>query len=116
MERSGLWLVANHFDVVAIRTNDKRRIVIRVVVRTQTRCAIVLATRLQSRPIKCLHLLSTLGHECQVKTRRLLVGLVQAQGGLSLGLSSTPYVGGPSETTATPSGSSALRKNALLAS
>src|SRR4030095_2573850 len=34
---------------------------------------------------------------------------------LSFGLSSTPYVGGPSWTTATPSGSSALRKNALLA-
>ncbi len=81
MEGLGLGFVANHFDVVSVRTNDESCIVVRVVVRAQTRRTIVFATRLQSRAIESFDLLAILA----------------------------------SETTATPSGSSALRKNALLA-
>ena len=79
MEGLGLGLVANHFDVVPIRTNAKSRIVVRVVVRAQTRRTIVFATRLQSRAIESFDLLAMLGRERQVKMRGLLLGLVQAQ-------------------------------------
>ena len=75
----GLGFVANHFDVVPVRTNDESCIVVRVVVRAQTRRAIVFATRLQSRAIEGFDLLAILGLEREVKMRRLLVGLVQAQ-------------------------------------
>jgi hypothetical protein len=47
MEGLGLGFVANHFDVVPVRTNDESCIVVRVVVRAQTRRTIVFATRLQ---------------------------------------------------------------------
>src|SRR5712664_1502007 len=83
LERSneglGLGFVANHFDVVPVRTNDESCIVVRVVVRAQTRRTIVFATRLQSRAIEGFDLLAILGRERQVKMRRLLLGLVQAQ-------------------------------------
>ena len=75
----GLGFVANHFDVVPVRTNDESCIVVRVVVRAQTRRTIVFATRLQSRAIESFDLLAILGRERQVKMRRLLLGLVQAQ-------------------------------------
>ena len=71
--------MANRFDVVPVRTNDESRIVVRVVARAQTRRAIVLAARLQRRAIESVDLLATLGRERQVKMRRLLLGLVQAQ-------------------------------------
>jgi hypothetical protein len=74
----GLGFVANHFDVVPVRTNDESCIVVRVVVRAQTRCTIVFATRLQSRAIESFDLLAILGRERQVKMRWLLLGLVQA--------------------------------------
>src|SRR5881394_3354319 len=76
---SGLGFVANHFDVVPVRTNDESCIVVRVVFQAQTRRTIVFATRLQSRAIESFHLLAILGGERQVKMRRLLLGLVQAQ-------------------------------------
>ena len=79
MEGLGLGFVANHFDVVPVRTNDESCIVVRVVVRAQTRRTIVFATRLQSRAIESFDLLAILGRERQVKMRRLLLGLVQAQ-------------------------------------
>ena len=79
MEGLGLGFVANHFDVVPVRTNDERCIVVRVVLRAQTRRTIVFATRLQGRVIESFHLLAILGRERQVKTRRLLLGLEQAQ-------------------------------------
>ncbi len=44
----GLGFVANHFDVVPVRTNDESCIVVRVVFRAQTRRTIVFATRLQT--------------------------------------------------------------------
>ena len=71
--------VAHHFDVVPIRTHDESRIVVRVVVRAQTRRAIVLATRLESRAIESFDLAAILGRERQVKMRRLLLGLANAQ-------------------------------------
>ena len=79
MEGLGLGFVANHFDVVPVRTNDESCIVVRVVVRAQTRRTIVFATRLHSRAIESFDLLAILGRERQVKMRRLLLGLVQAQ-------------------------------------
>ena len=42
----GLGFVANHFDVVPVRTDDESCIVVRVVFRAQTRRTIVFATRL----------------------------------------------------------------------
>ena len=71
--------MANHFDVVPVRTNDESCVVVCVVVLAQTGRTIVLATRLQSRAIESLDLLAILGRERQVKMRRLLLGLVQAQ-------------------------------------
>src|SRR5438094_8315636 len=83
MEGLGLGFVANNFDVVPVRTNDESCIVVRVVVRAQTRRAIVFATRLHCRAIESFDLLAILGRERQVKTRRLLLGLVQAQSSLT---------------------------------
>src|ERR1700731_1599485 len=74
-----LGFVANHFDVMPVRTNDESCIVVRVVLRAQTRRTIVFATSLQSRAIESFDLLAILGRERQVKMRRLLLGLVQAQ-------------------------------------
>ena len=79
MEGLGLGFVANHFDVVPVRTNDESCIVVRVVVRPQTRRTIVFATRLQSRLIESFDLLAILGRECEVKVCRLLLGLEHAQ-------------------------------------
>src|SRR5207247_6802684 len=79
MKGLGLGFVANHFDVVPVRTNDESCIVVRVVVRAQTRRTIVFATRLQSRAMESFDLLAILGRERQVKMRRLLLGLVQTQ-------------------------------------
>src|SRR6516165_8038176 len=84
MKGLGLGFVANHFDVVPVRTNDESCIVVRVVVRAQTGCTVVFATRLQRRAIEGLDLLAILGRERQVKMRRLLLGLVQAQRSLPL--------------------------------
>lgn len=75
----GISFVANDFDVVPVRTNDESCIVVRVVVRAQTRGTIVFATRLESRAIESFDLLAILGCERQVEMRRLLLGLVQAQ-------------------------------------
>src|SRR5262249_37181783 len=77
--RLGLGFVANHFDVVPVWTNDESCIVARVVLRAQTSRTIVFATRLQSSAIESFDLLAILGRERQVKMRRLLLGLVQAQ-------------------------------------
>jgi hypothetical protein len=75
----GLVFVANDFDVVSIRTSDESCIIVRVVVRAQTRSTIVFATCLQSRPIESFDLLAIFRRERQVKMRRLLLGLIQAQ-------------------------------------
>ena len=79
MDGLGLGFVANHFDVVPVRTNDESRVVVRVVVRAQTRRTIVLAAGLQGRSIESFDLLAILGRERQVKMRRLLLGLEHAQ-------------------------------------
>jgi hypothetical protein len=75
----GLGFVTNHFDVVPVRTNDESCIVVGVVLRAQTGRTIVFATRLQSRAIESVDLLSILSRERQVKMRRPLLSLVQAQ-------------------------------------
>ena len=75
----GLGFVANYFDVVPIRTNDESCIVVRVVVRAQTRRTIVFATCFQGRATEGFDLLAILGRERQVKMRRLLLSLAQAQ-------------------------------------
>src|SRR5439155_11626978 len=82
--RLGLGFVANHFDVVPVRTNDESCIVISVIVRAQTRRTIVFATRLQSRAIESFDLLAILGRERQEEMRRLLLGLAKAQRSLAL--------------------------------
>jgi hypothetical protein len=66
-----------------VRTNDESRIVVRVVVRAQTRRPIVFATRFQCCAIESLDLLSVLGDERQVKMRWLLLGSIQAQRNLA---------------------------------
>ena len=71
--------MANHFDVVPVRTNDESCIVVRVVVRAHAGRTIVLATRFQSRALEVLDLPAILRHERQVKMRGLLHSLVQAQ-------------------------------------
>lgn len=77
--RSSLGLVANHFDVVAVRPYDKSGVVVRVVVRAKTWRAIVCAARLQSSAIEGIDLLAIFGRKRQVKMRRLLFGLEQTQ-------------------------------------
>src|SRR5436853_7721853 len=79
MEALRLRFLANHFDVVPVRTNDESCIVVRVVVRAQTGRTIVFATRLQSRAIESFDWLMILGRARQVKLRRFLLGLEQAQ-------------------------------------
>ena len=78
MEGLGLGFVANHFDVVSVRTNHESCIVVRVVA-AQTRRTILFATRLQTRAIESFDLPAILGRERQMKMRRLLLVLVQAQ-------------------------------------
>jgi len=90
MEALGFGFVANHFDVVPVRTNDESCIVVRVVMRTQTRRPVVLTAGRQSRAMESLDLLAILGRERQVKMRRLLLGLEHAQWALPSGLSSIP--------------------------
>lgn len=76
--------MANHLDVVPVRTNDESCIVARVVLRAQTRRTVVFAARVQSRTIESVDLPPILGRERQVKLRRLLLGLIQAQGDRAL--------------------------------
>ena len=56
MKGLGLGFVANHFDVVPVRTNDESGIVVGLVARAQTRGTIVFATRFQSRAIEIFQL------------------------------------------------------------
>jgi len=74
-----LGFVANHFDVVPVGIKNESCIVVRVVVRAQTRRTIVFATRFHRYAIESFDLLAILSRERQVKMRRLLLGLVQAQ-------------------------------------
>src|SRR5579862_6083194 len=64
-----LGFVANHFDVVPVRTNDKSRIVVLVVVGPQTGRPIVLTPSLQRRAVESFDLMAILGGEGQVKMR-----------------------------------------------
>ena len=72
-------LVANRFDVVPVRPDDESRMVICVVILAQTKRTIVFATHLQCRAIETVDLLATLGRECQVEMRGLVLGLACAE-------------------------------------
>src|SRR5437868_2469848 len=82
--RSGLGFVAHHFDVVPVRSNDESCIVVRVVLRAQTRRTIVFATRLQTGAMESFDLLATPGRERQVEMCRLFLRLEHAQRRLTL--------------------------------
>ncbi len=78
-EGLGLGFMANHFDVVPVRTNDERRIIVRVVLGTETRRTIVFATRLERGSMELFHLAAVLGGERQVEMRCLLLDSTEAQ-------------------------------------
>jgi hypothetical protein len=78
-QESGARFLANRLDIVPVRANDESCVVVRVVMRAQTRRAIVIATRLQGRAIESIDLLPILGRERQVKMRRLFLCLEQNQ-------------------------------------
>ena len=79
MKESGLGLVAHYFDVVAVRPDDESCIVVRVVLRAETRCTIVFATSLQGCAMESFDLLAIFGSERQVEMCRLLLGWADAQ-------------------------------------
>src|SRR5689334_22122293 len=62
-------LVANQFDVVAVRVDDEGRVVVRVVLRPQARPAVVLAARLQRRAMEVVDLLAVPGPERDMEVR-----------------------------------------------
>src|SRR5690349_22494291 len=66
---SGLRLVANHFDVVPVGSDDEGGVVVRVVLRAQAGCAVVLAARFQRRAIESVDLPAPLRREGEVKAR-----------------------------------------------
>jgi hypothetical protein len=76
--------MANRFDVVPVRTNDKSGIVVRVVLRAQTRRTIVFTPGLESRAVEVFDLPAILGREGQVEMRRLLLHAADAQRGLTV--------------------------------
>ena len=78
-EGSGLGFVADHFDVVPVRTNDESGIVVGLVARAQTRGTIVFATSLQGCAMESFDLLAIFGSERQVEMCRLLLGWADAQ-------------------------------------
>jgi hypothetical protein len=71
--------MANHFDVVPVRTNDEGGIVVRVVLRAQTGRTIAFAPRLKSRAVEIVDLPAILGREGQVEMRRFLLDSADAQ-------------------------------------
>src|SRR5262245_43219386 len=81
---SGARFMANHLDVVPVRVDDERRIVVRVIVRAKARRAVVLAARRESRAMEVIDLPAILGDECDVKMRGLLRGLAEDQRDLSV--------------------------------
>jgi hypothetical protein len=79
MEGLGLGFMANHFDVVPVRTDDESSIVVRVVLRAQTRRTVVFAPSLKSRAMEVFDLLAILGYERQVEMCCLLFDPADAQ-------------------------------------
>src|SRR4051812_12718541 len=84
LPRSGRGFVANRFDVVPVGPNDERCIVVRVVARAQAWRPIVPATGVECGAMESIDLLPAPGRKRQMKMRRLLLGLVQAQGDIAL--------------------------------
>ena len=56
-----LSLMANSLDIVAIRVQDKRTVISRMVLRSNARSTIVLAASSESGFVKCIHSLTILG-------------------------------------------------------
>lgn len=67
--------MADHLNVVAIRTNDKRRIVVGVVPGPETGRSVVSATRSERSAVEGVDLRATLGLEGHVKVPRPLLRL-----------------------------------------
>src|SRR6185437_11774163 len=76
---SYLGFVADHFNVVPVWPDDKRRVVSPAVIRAQARRPVVHAARFQRCAMEGLDLLAICGDERQVKMRRFLRRLEQAQ-------------------------------------
>src|SRR6185437_11069950 len=74
-----LGLVADDFDVVSVRPDDESRVISPAVVRAQAGRTVVRGARFQRRAMECLDLLAIFGDERQVKMRRFLRRLEQAQ-------------------------------------
>jgi hypothetical protein len=71
----GLRFIANHFNVMAIRTNHISGVVVCMVVRPQPRRAVVFSTRSKRRAVERINLLAILGFERDMKMCRLLLRL-----------------------------------------
>jgi len=105
--------MANGLDVVAVRTDDERAVVVCVVVRAQAGWAVVLATGGESLAVESINLprVSAVNARCKA------LGLDSARESQSDGFpffpKPTPY--SPSMATLTPSGARAAKKKLLLA-
>ena len=62
--------MANRFDVVALWVNDKRAVIVCVVVRTKTWGSVAFSTCCDGRCIESIHLCSIRGMPCQMASRR----------------------------------------------
>ena len=69
----------NRFDVVTVRANDERSIVVAVILRAQTRRTVVFASCVKCGAIEGFDLLAILGREGQVEMRCLLLNSTDAQ-------------------------------------
>src|SRR6185437_11246417 len=81
---SYLGFVADHFNVVPVRPDDKRRVVSPAVVRAQARRPVVHAARFQRCAMECLDLATVFGPERQVQVRGLLVSRKETQRSLAI--------------------------------
>jgi hypothetical protein len=76
--------MANDFDVVAVRANHERRIVVGVIVRAKARGAVVLAARLESRTIELIDLIPAVRGERKMEMPWLLRRFVYPKRGLAV--------------------------------
>jgi hypothetical protein len=58
MQGLAFGFVANHFEIVSVRVKDESGIIVRMIVRSQARGAIVFATRGWSRAVESVELLA----------------------------------------------------------
>ena len=76
MGGSGRRLVANGLDVVAVGTNNEGAIVVGMIVRAETRGAVVFAAGFDGSMVELIDLLAALRGECQMEGRWLLIRLI----------------------------------------